>query len=175
MRLGAPHGDEQKGGELHGMDSCHDAYIMRQEFTAVDSFDGCPFDSAGWTGKMTTMKKTAAVPDLPAETLLNECDVFTFRASGPGGQHRNRRESAVRLVHRPTGIVAVAAERRSQHQNKAVALERLARKLADRRRVRKQRVATRATRAAQQRRIKEKKARAEVKRTRSTGRHDTED
>ena len=175
MRLGAPHGDEQNGGELHGMDGCHDAYIMRQEITAVDSFDGCPCDSASGMGNMAQMKTPDETPDEPAGKLLDECDVFTFRASGPGGQHRNRRESAVRLVHRPSGIVAIATERRSQHQNKAVALERLARKLADRRRVRKQRVATRATRAAQQRRIKEKKARAEVKRTRSTGRHDTED
>jgi len=95
--------------------------------------------------------------------LLAECEVTTFRASGPGGQHRNRRESAVRLRHRPTGIVVVAAERRSQHQNKAVALERLARKLAQRKRRRKPRVPTRATRASKERRLDEKKQRSQTK------------
>src|SRR5437867_5500629 len=101
--------------------------------------------------------------DVPAEKLLEQCVVTTFRASGPGGQHRNRRESAVRLRLIPTGIVVVATERRSQHQNRGVALERLARKLAERRRRRKPRVATRATAASRERRIKEKKVRSEIK------------
>jgi len=95
--------------------------------------------------------------------LLAECDVTTFRASGPGGQHRNRRESAVRLRHRPTGIVVVASERRSQHQNKAVALERLERKLEQRRRRRKPRVPTRATRASKEKRLDQKKRRSTTK------------
>ena len=112
------------------------------------------------------MKVPAEEKDRALERLLAECDVTTFRASGPGGQHRNRRESAVRLVHRPTGIVVVAAERRSQHVNRAVALDRLARKLADRRRVRKKRVPTRATAAARERRLKEKKARSVIKKGR---------
>lgn len=63
--------------------------------------------------------------NLPDEALLAECEVETRKASGPGGQHRNKTESAVRLVHRPTGIVVQASERRSQGQNLAVALERL--------------------------------------------------
>ena len=97
------------------------------------------------------------------ERLLGQCEVTTFRASGPGGQHRNRRESAVRLHHLPSGIVVVATERRSQHQNKAVALERLARKLAAAARVRRKRVPTKATAAARERRLKEKKAASRVK------------
>ena len=121
------------------------------------------------------MKTPEPPPDEPFGTLLDDCDVTTFRASGPGGQHRNRRESGVRLVHRHSGIVVVATERRSQHQNKAVALERLARKLAEKRRVRKPRVATKATLAARQRRIKAKKERAEVKRTRAPGRDEREE
>jgi protein subunit release factor A len=97
------------------------------------------------------------------EKLLAECDVTTFRASGPGGQHRNKRESAVRLKHRPTGIVVVATERRSQHQNRAVALERLAIRLARRKKRRKKRVPTRPTKASRERRLEEKKHLADVK------------
>ncbi|MGE8943672.1 peptide chain release factor H [Leptospira interrogans] len=59
---------------------------------------------------------------------LNPADVRfdTFRAGGPGGQHQNRTESAVRAVHVPTGLSVIARDGRSQHRNKAIALERLA-------------------------------------------------
>ena len=59
------------------------------------------------------------------DDLLAECDVETLKGSGPGGQHKNKTETAVRLMHRPTGIRAQASERRSQGQNMGVALERL--------------------------------------------------
>lgn len=48
-----------------------------------------------------------------------------FRAGGPGGQHQNKTESAVRAVHQPTGLAVVVRENRSQHRNRAIALERL--------------------------------------------------
>jgi hypothetical protein len=67
---------------------------------------------------------------LSDEALLAECDVHTYRASGPGGQKRNKTESAVRLHHRPTGIRVVGTESRSQHENKARALRRLREALA---------------------------------------------
>lgn len=57
--------------------------------------------------------------------LLAECHVDIYRASGPGGQHRNKVSSAVRLRHQPTGFVVTATERRSQHENKTNALSRL--------------------------------------------------
>jgi protein subunit release factor B len=61
--------------------------------------------------------------------LLSSCDVQTFRAGGKGGQHQNKTESAVRLVHRPTGISAVCRDERSQHLNKLRSLGILYRKL----------------------------------------------
>ncbi len=57
--------------------------------------------------------------------LLADCDVDLYRASGPGGQKRNKTSSAVRLRHRPSGLLVIAEESRSQHENKAKALRRL--------------------------------------------------
>lgn len=57
--------------------------------------------------------------------LRRECMVDTHRTSGPGGQHRNKTESAVRLRHEPSGLVVTGEERRSQHQNMGNALARL--------------------------------------------------
>ncbi len=57
--------------------------------------------------------------------LLAQCDLHTYRSSGPGGQHRNKVSSAVRLRHKATDITAHGDDSRSQHQNKAMALKRL--------------------------------------------------
>ena len=62
---------------------------------------------------------------LPVEDLLSDCDVRRQRRSGPGGQHRNKVETAVILTHRPTGLSAEANERRSQSENHAQAVFRL--------------------------------------------------
>jgi len=66
----------------------------------------------------------------PDAKLLAECTVETYRASGPGGQHRNKTDSAVRLTHRPTGVVVTATERRSQHENRRRAVARLRKAMA---------------------------------------------
>jgi hypothetical protein len=68
--------------------------------------------------------------DFPDERLLAECEVHLHRTGGPGGQHRNKVSSAVRLRHLPSGLVVTASERRSQHENKANALQRLREGLA---------------------------------------------
>jgi len=62
--------------------------------------------------------------------LLAACQVHTYRASGPGGQKRNKIESAVRIRHTPTGRQATAVESRSQAENRVRALKRLRRELA---------------------------------------------
>ncbi|MBM3954727.1 MAG: peptide chain release factor family protein [Planctomycetota bacterium] len=67
---------------------------------------------------------------LPPAALLADCDETRTRRSGPGGQHRNKVETAVILRHRPTGLTAEASERRSQAENRAVALRRLRLRLA---------------------------------------------
>ncbi|GJM92344.1 hypothetical protein PR202_ga08810 [Eleusine coracana subsp. coracana] len=70
-------------------------------------------------------KEIADYLGMSDDELMEQCEMGTFKASGPGGQHRNKRESAVRLRHRPTGIIAQAVEDRSQHMNRASALARL--------------------------------------------------
>src|SRR5437667_4760901 len=62
---------------------------------------------------------------LSDDQLLAQCEVDTYRASGPGGQKRNKTSSAVRLRHPPSGLIVIAEESRSQHENKAKALRRL--------------------------------------------------
>ena len=71
-------------------------------------------------------------PDLTAEDalLLAGCEVDTYRASGPGGQKRNKTESAVRLRHRSSGLIVIAEESRSQAENRARALRRLRKAIA---------------------------------------------
>lgn len=62
---------------------------------------------------------------LPDDALLAQCDMSRNRTRGPGGQHRNKVESAVHLVHQSTGVEAQASERRSAVDNQRVALKRL--------------------------------------------------
>ncbi|HKA06830.1 MAG TPA: peptide chain release factor-like protein [Gemmataceae bacterium] len=64
---------------------------------------------------------------LSDDQLLAQCEVDTYRASGPGGQKRNKTSSAVRLRHLPSGLLVIAEESRSQYENKAIALRRLRR------------------------------------------------
>jgi len=99
---------------------------------------------------------------------LDEKDlIITFyKSSGPGGQKKNKTESAVRIKHLPTGIIVTAAESRSQHDNREKALERLSERLAALTRRRKRRIPTKPGRAAEERRISEKKRRSETKRGR---------
>lgn len=97
------------------------------------------------------------------ETLEREVLVDVFRASGPGGQHVNKTESALRLTHPPSGIVVTAQDSPSQHRNREIAFERLAARLERLNHVPKKRVATKPTAASRRRRLEGKKQRAVVK------------
>jgi protein subunit release factor B len=110
------------------------------------------------------------VEGAPEEEVVREGDleISFFKSTGPGGQHKNKRETAVRIRHVPTGVTVVAAEERSQARNREVALERLAERLERLRRKPKRRYATKPTRASKERRLKAKKLRGEKKAGRRT-------
>ena len=101
------------------------------------------------------------------EDLLRECEVDTFRSSGPGGQHVNKTESAVRLKHIPSGVVVTSQQQRSQHQNKALCLRKLREKIEKLNYRPPKRVPTRVPRSAKNRTLEEKARRSRIKRLRS--------
>ena len=65
----------------------------------------------------------------PLRIDLKDITVQVYKASGAGGQHRNKVETAIRVIHRPTGIIVTASETKSKAQNKKRALEKLEEKL----------------------------------------------
>jgi protein subunit release factor A len=94
---------------------------------------------------------------LDRETLEREVELEAFRSTGAGGQHVNKTESALRLTHRPSGVVIVARDTRSQHRNREVAFERLIERLRKLNHVPRKRVPTKPSAAARKRRIEAKK------------------
>jgi peptide chain release factor 2 len=101
------------------------------------------------------------------EELLSECEVETFRSSGPGGQHVNKTESAVRLRHLPSGLIVSSQQERSQHRNKVICLKKLRKKIEKLNYRPVERVATVIPTSAKNRNLEEKARRSKLKRLRS--------
>ncbi len=100
------------------------------------------------------------------EVLASEVEITVYRASGPGGQHRNTTDSAVRIHHPPSGVTVLATENRSQLRNRRLAMERLVARLRLLNHRPKRRRPTAVPAAARRRRLEEKRHRAQRKRLR---------
>lgn len=101
------------------------------------------------------------------EELLRECEVDTFRSSGPGGQHVNKTESAVRLRHLPSGIVVTSQQERSQHRNKSLCLQKLRIKIEKLNYRAPKRVPTKVPKSVKNQTLEEKARRSRIKQLRS--------
>ena len=91
------------------------------------------------------------------KTLENEVVIETYKSHGPGGQHKNTRETAVRLRHIPSGVVVIGTEHRSQARNKDLAFKRLQEKLIELNNPPEERVPTKVPRCAKEARLAIKK------------------
>ena len=108
------------------------------------------------------------------EILKKQVLIETYRSKGPGGQRKNKTETAVRLKHLPSGITVVATEHRTQSQNLKQAFERLRVRLARLNRPRKRRIPVSVPVRAVERRLEEKKVRSVKKRLRQRGKIEQE-
>lgn len=109
---------------------------------------------------------------LDRATLEQEVRIDVFRASGAGGQHLHKTESAVRLTHGPSGVVVTSSDTRSQAQNREQAFERLIERLKRLNFVPKKRKKTRPTLGAKKRRLEGKRHAGATKRLRHRVRGD---
>lgn len=111
-------------------------------------------------------RSDSALSPRPGEAIEREVDIEYYRSGGPGGQKKNKTETAVRLRHLPTGIVVTASERRRRKDNLTVAFERLRLRLEVASRKKKVRRPTAPPRAVQKQAIEAKRRRSSLKRSR---------
>ncbi len=123
------------------------------------------------TDPIDPARRAAAIRALKLsdEALLKECEENFFIASGPGGQHRNKTESGVRLTHLPTGITVSATERRSQLQNRGEVVVRMRAALEPLSFIPKKRRPTKPSKGSQRRRLDSKKRNSQKKADRRGG------
>ena len=107
-------------------------------------------------------------------SLERDCVEEFFIASGPGGQHRNKVETGVRLLHRPSGLKVTATERRSQHENRERAYERMAERLEKLQHRPARRIPTRPSTAGRERRLQRKRRTGLIKQWRTATHPDEE-
>jgi len=97
------------------------------------------------------------------ETLVREVEISFYKSSGPGGQRKNKRETAVRIFHPPSGITVIATEHRSQAKNRALALTRLQKKLKAFNKEKKTRKATKMPQHVKEKILQAKKKQSQKK------------
>jgi protein subunit release factor B len=100
------------------------------------------------------------------ETLKKEIEVSFFKSSGPGGQRKNKRETAVKIFHPPSGLTVIATEHRLQAKNRELALKRLQDKLLELNKEKKPRIPTTMPESVKEKIIEEKKKQSEKKKQR---------
>ena len=112
------------------------------------------------------MKPVGQTFETDLRRLRKEVLIETYRSSGPGGQRKNKTETAIRLKHLPSGMTVVATEHRSQAQNKKLAFERLRERLLRLNRPRRRRIPTPVPLRAVEKTKEEKRIRSAKKRLR---------
>jgi protein subunit release factor A len=110
--------------------------------------------------------------DTDPRVLKKQIVIETYRSRGPGGQRKNKVETAVRLKHLPSGITVVATEHRSQSENRRLAFERLRERLIKLNRPKRRRIATSPSLGAVERRMEEKKIHSKKKHLRQKSQKD---
>ena len=110
--------------------------------------------------------------DTDPKILKNQVTIETYRSSGPGGQRKNKVETAVRLKHLPSGITVVASEHRSQAENRSLAFERLHKRLTKLNQPIRRRIPTRTPQGSVEKRLEEKRMRSKKKRLRQKASED---